>query len=201
MAEPATTESTAPAVTEPSVEKAEPTEVEKQAFLDRLDKESSKRKDAEKRASDLEKRLADLERDAEERATAGLPDLERERKARELAEKRATDAEKAKEEADKSVALSKAERLIVAAAKDFVDPEDAIRFVDLSEIEDADHAERAVKRVAKAKKHLLKPEEPAIPGVVLRNGQTAKPGESTASQAAIQEAEMLAAGLSQFKKD
>jgi hypothetical protein len=169
---------------------AEKADVEKQAFLERLNKESGKRKDAEKRLAELEAKLA-------ERETEGLPELERERKQREQLEKRLADAEKAREESEKAIHVARAERWVIAAAKDFADPEDATRFVDLADIEDADQAERAVKRIAKAKPHLLKSEDRKLPGRVLENGRAAGKDRGK-DDAQYEEAARLAADLKQF---
>lgn len=139
-------------------------DVEKQAFLERLNKESAKRKDAEKRLAELEARL-------QEKETEGLPELERERKQREQLEKRLQDAEKAREASEQAIRTARAERWVTAAAKDFTDPDDATRFVDLDGIESMEDAERAVKALAKRKQHLLKREETKLPGRVLENGR------------------------------
>lgn len=184
MSEETTVEETAETTTEDTAG------VEKQAFLERLNKESAKRKDAEKRLKDLEARL-------EAKESEGLPELEQLRKKAELAEKRAVEAETAAEERAREIKLSKAERLVLAAAKDFRDPDDATRFVDLSEIEDADAAEKAVKRVAKAKPHLLKGEERKIPGKVLNNGREVERTKPTGIDQ-VEEANTVAEALKDF---
>ena len=150
-------------------------DVEKQAFLDRLNKESAKRKDAEKRATDVESQMAELKAAMEERDQAGLPELERERKRVEQLEKRAIDAEKRAEETERNLTRSTRSSLVTAAAAKagFDDPSDALRFneyVNLDEIEDASDAERAVKKLAKAKPRLLADQEPVLPGRVIKDG-------------------------------
>jgi hypothetical protein len=177
-------------------------DVEKQAFLDRLNKESGKRKDAEKKASDLEKRLADLETQMQERENAGLPELERERKAREQMEKRLADAEARAAEKDASVLRMQRENWVAAAAADagFVNPARAARLVDdLDAIESASDAERAVKRLAKSDQYLLKTEEKPLPGRVLEGGRPAVPGAPSAGGIDTNaEAETLYEGLKKF---
>jgi hypothetical protein len=177
-------------------------DVETQAFLDRLNKESGKRKDAEKKASDLEKRLADLETQMQERENAGLPELERERKAREQMEKRLADAEARAAEKDASVLRMQRENWVAAAAADagFVNPARAARLVDdLDSIDSASDAERAVKRLAKSDQYLLKTEEKPLPGRVLEGGRPAAPGTSaTRGIDTNAEAETLYEGLKKF---
>lgn len=175
---------------------AEESEVEKQAFLDRLKQQSAKTQTEKEARVKAEKELADLRAQFEESQNAGLPELERERKAREAAEKRAQDAETAAEKATQNVALARAERWVLAAAKDFIDADDAVRNIDLTDIEDTDAAEKAVKRVAKAKPHLLKGEEKPLPGRVLENGKQIKDPEKQALvDGHVQEASDLAAEL------
>ena len=89
---------------------------------------------------------------------------------------------------------------MIAAAKDFADPSDAVAFVDLDAIEDDKDAERAVKALAKAKKHLLKAEEPKLPGQVLKDGQpvAVTNSQSVEAQRALAEAQMLRDGLKQY---
>jgi hypothetical protein len=157
----------------------------------RLNAETAKRKEAEQRLAALEAKMA-------ERENEGLPELERERKAREGLEKRLQDAEKAREDADQAVQTARAERLVITAAKEFADPDDATRFVDLASIESADDAERAVKRVAKAKPHLLKSEERQLPGRVLANGRPDSEKTKGNGIDPLSDAAVIAEGLRRF---
>jgi hypothetical protein len=185
----------------PEADKPEGTDVEKQAFLDRLSKESAKRKDAEKRAATVEKELADIRTKLEEKESAGLPEVEQLRKRLEAAEKAAEKAQALAEEREQAITRSQRERLVLAAAKDLDDPTDALRYpehVDLDAIEDADQAERAVKRLVKAKPRLLKDDGPKQPqiGRVLENGKTSSPKSGGIDLDA--EAQMVADNLKQF---
>lgn len=165
---------------------------------ERFTKVNQQAKEAKAQTAALQKQLDDLKAQMDERETAGLPELERERKRAEQLEKRAAEAEAKAAEADSKLARSQKERWVTAAAKDFADPADAVAFVDLDSIEDEKDAERAVKRLAGQKKHLLKADDPVLPGRVLQNGQQTSPAPSPA----LAEAEMLADGLKKFlKKD
>jgi hypothetical protein len=177
-------------------------DVEKQAFLDRLGKESAKRKEAEKRATDIEKSLAELKAQMEERESAGLPELERERKRAEQLEKRAAEAERKAEEATKAVARGQRERWVTTAAQalNFADPSDAVAFVNLDDIEDEADAHRKAKRVASEKKHLLKAEEPTLPGRVLKDGRTSTDQPKDAATNMRDEAQYVSDALVQFRK-
>lgn len=151
---------------------------------ERFEKVNAKARSEAKRAADLEKRVADMQAQLEERETAGLPDLERERKAREQLEKKLADAERRAEDTERKATLMQRRSLVESAAAraGFDDPSDATRYpelVDLDAIEDADQADRAVKRLAKAKPRLLKDDGPSQPqiGRVLENGKTANPNQ------------------------
>ena len=164
---------------------------------ERFTKVNQQAKEAKAQTVALQKQLDDLKAQMDERETAGLPELERERKRAEQLEKRAQEAEQKATEADAKLARSQKERWVTAAAKDFADPADAVAFVDLDAIEEEKDAERAVKRLAGQKKHLLKAEEPVLPGRVLQNGQQ----PATAANGGINpsaEAEMLAGSLKDF---
>jgi hypothetical protein len=166
---------------------------------ERFQQANQKAKEAATARTALEKQVADLTAAMEERENAGLPELDRMRKDMERLSKRAEEAEAKAANADKQLARSAKERWVVAAAKDFADPSDAAAFVDFDAIEDEKDAERAVKKLAQAKKHLLKAEQPVLPGKVLSNGQPAPAtAASAAAQQAIAEAQMLADGLRQF---
>lgn len=185
--------------TEETKPEGEETDVEKQAFLERLNKESDKRKAAEKRAQEHEKELKSIKAQMEEREQQGLPELDQMKKRLEAAEKRAEEADNRAKEFEAQATNTRREQWVstAAAGQNFIDPDDAVRYVDLSEIESADEAERAVKRVAKAKAHLLRDEDPQIPGRVLENGRTAP----TAKKGNIDlddEAQMISANLKQF---
>ena len=172
------------------------TETEKSVPYERFEKVNKQAKDAKAQAAQLAKDFAELKAQMDERETAGLPELERERKRVEQLEKRAADAEAKAAETDAKLARTVKERWVTAAAKDFADPGDAVAFLNLDDIEDEKDAERAVKRLAGQKKHLLKSEDPVLPGRVLQNGQatTAKPGGFDLGR----EAQKLAEGLKQF---
>lgn len=144
---------------------------------ERFEKVNAKAKAEAKRAADLEQKLADMQAALDERETAGLPELERERKAREQLEKRLADAEKRAEDTERRATIQQRKSLVESAAAraGFDDPSDATRypeFVDLDAIEDPDQADRAVKRLAKAKPRLLKDTEGPQIGRVLENGKT-----------------------------
>lgn len=162
---------------------------------ERFQQANTKAKEAAARATALEKDMKDLRATMEERENAGLPELERERKRAEALEKRIADAEAKAAEAEAKVARSAKAGLVRGAAKDFTDPDDAVAFVNLDDVEDERDAERAVKALAKRKPHLLRVEEPMLPGKVLVNGQT--PAGSK-EDPRMEEAEMLVGGLKQF---
>ena len=183
-----TEEAAAPAAETATTTTTTTVEEDQRVPYERFDKVNKKAKEAAERATALEKQMADLKAQLDERESAGLPELEQTRKRLEQAEKRAAAAEKAAEERDHAVKLSRAERLVISAAKDFQDPEDATRFVGLADIEDADQAERAVKRIAKAKPHLLKAEDAKIPGKVLKDGRAVTAATADPLRAADEEA-------------
>lgn len=194
MADETTTEeTTTDETTEESTE-------EQRVPYERFDQVNKKAKEAAEKAKAAEKRAADLQRQLEEREEAGLPELERIKKAAEQAEKRAAEAEARAEAAEKERERGRRERWVVAAASEqnFVDPDDATRYVDFDAIEDADQAARAVKAVAKKKQHLVKAAEPTLPGKVLNNGQAVADGKPKSNIDQSEEAQMLAEGLKQF---
>jgi hypothetical protein len=175
------------------------TEAEKSVPYERFQKVNQQAKEAKAQATQLAKDMADLKAQMEERETAGLPELERERKRAEQLEKRANEAEAKAAEADTKLARTTKERWVTAAAssQNFADPSDASAFVNLDDIEDEKDAERAVKRLAAQKKHLLKSEEPKLPGQILKDGRPVdkKPARSLADE---QMAQVLSDGLKQF---
>jgi hypothetical protein len=132
-----------------------------------------------------------------------MPELERERKQREAIEKRLAEAESRAEQAERDREQSRRERWVTDAATElnFKNPRVAAKLIDgLGDIEDADQAMRAVKRLAKSDDYLLKQDEPALPGRVLSDGRpverTNRDGGSNIDLS--REAEMLAEGLKQF---
>lgn len=176
---------------------------EERVPYERFQQANQKAKEAAQKTAKLEKELADIRAQMEEREAAGLPELERERKRAEALEKRATEAEQRAEQAMQQQVRSQRERLVIAAARDLDDPSDALRypeFINLDDIEDADQAERAVKRLVKAKPKLLKDTEPSQPqiGRVLEGG---KPKNGQTSNIDLDsEAQMLAERLKQFTR-
>lgn len=184
-------EGTPPVEGEPKTEQTVPYE--------RFQQANQKAKDAATAQKALERKVADLTAAMEERENAGLPELDRMRKDLERAAKRAEEAEARADATDKQLQRSAKERWVIAAAKDFADPSDAAAFVNFDDIEDAKDAERAVKKLAQTKKHLLKAEEQVLPGRVLQDGRPAAPTAANgAAQQALVEAQMLADGLKQF---
>lgn len=190
---------------ETATTEAKPAETEQSVPYERFKQANSKAKEAADKARELERQVAELREQMQERENQGLPELERLKKDMERAEKRAEEAERKAAEADARVARTTKERWVTAAAQDqnFADPSDAAAFVNLDEIEDAKDAERAVKRLAGQKKHLLKTEEPKLPGRVLNNGQrTGRDGEQPKSAIDPEaEARTLAEGLGQLLKN
>lgn len=177
-----------------------PPEDDQRVPYERFQKANQQAKEAKDRASKLERDMAELKAQIEERDQQGLPELDRERKRAEQLEKRIADAEKRAEEADQKVARTQRERWVAQAAakQNFVDPDDAARYVDLGDIEDSDQAERAVKRVAKAKEHLLRKEDPQLPGRVLENGRTATTQKQDGTIDLDAEAQMVSDELKRF---
>lgn len=162
---------------------------------ERLNQEAKKRRDAERKAEDLTRQL-------EEAQNAGLPEVDQLKKRLEAAEKRAEEADRKAQDIESKLERTRKERWVTAAAREqnFADPSDAAAFVELDDIESEKDAERAVKRLAGSKKHLVKTESPVLPGRVLENGRTASmaaDGSSTNIDLS-REAEMLAEGLKQF---
>jgi hypothetical protein len=183
----------------PAGEEKPPTE--QTVPYERFQQANAKAKEAAARATALEKSVADLKAAMDERESAGLPELDRMKKDLERQQKRADEAEAKAAEADTKLARSTKATWIRAAAKDFTDPDDAVAFVDLDTVDDEKDAERAVKDLAKRKKHLLKGEDPKLPGRVLQNGRTPDPAATEAVRAQdkrLAEAQELAAGLAQY---
>jgi hypothetical protein len=138
----------------------------------RAQKAVAAREKAEKRAEELQRQLEDAK-------NAGLPEVEQLKKRLEQAEERAKEAEQRQQDADSRLQRTQKERWVTQAAtqQNFADPSDASAFLNLDDIEDEKDAERAVKRLAGAKKHLLKGEDPKLPGRVLENGRRPQAGQ------------------------
>jgi transcriptional regulator of acetoin/glycerol metabolism len=185
-----------------SVEAEQTTEVEaeteKSVPYERFDKVNKQARDAKAQIAGLTKQMDALKAQMEERESAGMPELDRLKKDMERAQKRAEEAEAKAAEADTKLARSSKERWVVSAAKDFADPLDAVAFVNLDDIEDEKDAERAVKRLASQKKHLLKADEPNLPGRVLQNGHGAPAAAATGGINPSAEAQQLANTLKNF---
>jgi hypothetical protein len=183
---------------------AETTETEEQRVpYERFQQANKKAKEAADRAKALEKQMSDLQAQIEEREQAGLPELERLKKDMERAQKRAEDAEARAEAQEKAATNAKRERLVLAAASQagFDEVDDALRYpehVNLDEIETPADAERAVKRLAKARPKLLKGDDPVLPGRVLRDGQRETTDRKPAGIDPLADAQVLADGLKQF---
>lgn len=153
------------------------TKAEESVPYERFAQANRKAKEAADAAKAAQRQIDDLKRQVEERESAGLPELERMKKQLEAAERRAEENERKAQETETKLVRSSRERLVTAAAREagFADPTDASAFLDLDAIEDEKDAERAVKRLAQQKKHLLKSDEPKLPGKVLENGRPAAP--------------------------
>jgi len=182
-----------------------PEKDEQHVPYERFQKVNAQAKEAKAAAASAAKQIADLKAQMDERESAGLPELDRERKRAEQLEKRAEEADKRAADAESRIQKSERKGWITAAAQaqNFADPSDAAAFVNLDDIEDEKDAERAVKRLAGQKKHLLKAEEPTLPGRVLKDGQqtpsvTPKPGATKVDMNA--EAQYVATALEQFRK-
>jgi hypothetical protein len=175
---------------------------EQRVPYERFQQVNQQAKDAKEKAAKLESDLADIRSQMEEREQQGLPELDQLRKRLEKAEQRAEQAEQEREKALGEAANVRRERWVTAAAaaQNFIDPDDAVRYVDLSEVESIEDAERAVKRVAKQKQHLIRDEEPKLPGRVLRDGQREKQDRPRGGIDREAEAEQVGQALQQFLK-
>jgi hypothetical protein len=147
-------------------------ELEKQSFLDRLSKESAKRKDAEKSARETEQQLAEMRAQLEAKESAGLPELEQVRKELERAQKRADEAEQRASEQEQRIENQRREQLVRAAATEakVKYPELMLKAVDLDGVEDPAAAKRAVKDALKTYPDLVAV-DPQLPGEVVRDGK------------------------------
>ncbi len=200
MAEETTTTTTEETETTTTAEEAKHEET---VPFDRFQQVNRKAKEAADGRKAAESEAAKLRQQLEDRESAGLPEVEQMKKRLEAAEKRAEENERKANEAEASVARASKDRWVTAAAQaqNFADPTDASAFLNLDDIEDEKDAERAVKRLATAKKHLVKAEGPTLPGRVLENGKPVARDQAAQidqRQAAIdQEAESLMEGLRQ----
>lgn len=166
---------------------------------ERFEKVNKQAREFKDRARALESELADIRQQLEDREHAGLPELEQMKKRLEQAEKRAEDNERKAQEADARVLRSQKERWVTSAAKEFADASDAAAFVNFEDIESEADAERAVKRVAKAKPHLLKQDDKKLPGRVMENGRTVTTDDKPKGGLdPFSDAQVIADGLRQF---
>ena len=190
---------TPPEATETETE-TKPPEEDQRVPYERFQKANTQAKEAKAEAAQTRRELEELRAKLEEKESAGLPELERERKAREKLEKQLQEAEAEREKALQQATNVQRENWVAAAAAqlNFHEPDDASRFVDLSEIETKADAERAVKDVAKRKKHLVKDEDTKLPGQVLKNGERSKDDTPRSAIDASAEAEEVGAALKQF---
>lgn len=144
---------------------------------ERLNQEAAKRKQAEKELTELRTRLEELE-------ASGLSELEQAKKRAEALERRAAEAEERATQQENAVKQTRAENWLSAAATaaGFEDAEDAVLRIKTDDIESPEDAERAVKKLAKAKPRLLKTDDPQLPGRVLADGRTPQPGKDPARE-------------------
>lgn len=185
--------------------KGEKPEEDQRVPYERFQAVNTKAKEAAERATKLEAELADIRAQLEEREHAGLPELEQLKKALERAEKMAAEADDRATQFEREATNSRKEQWVTAAAQDakFIYPDLAAREVNLDEIETKDDAERAVKRIAKARPKLIAEDDPKLPGRVLRDGQRERPEDDRRPRSAIDpesEADSVAEGLRQFLK-
>ena len=138
-------------------------------------------------------RKAEQEREAERQTREALEakdqsEIERERKAREKAEQTVAQLTGKVDELEKGSWVRDA-----AAEAKFHNPSAATSHLDLSQIEDAADAARAVKDLAKREKWMVKADEPAKPqvGQVLKDGQPVQQPRTPQEAAALQEAEII----------
>jgi hypothetical protein len=150
----------------------------------------SKQRKAESEAADLRKRLEALE--------------DKDRTESERATKRAETAEaEAAELRSQTQRLERGGWLRSAATEaGFLDPDDAVAFTDVAEVEDAREAKAHVKKLAERKPHLLKPKDegPPKPGLVIKAGETQTPAKPTGIDTTA-EASMLATELAKFRNN
>lgn len=109
--------------------------------------------------------LEDLTKWKDEQEQKNLSELERERKERAKAETRASELESKLTNMERSALVRKA-----ALSAEFVDPEDAVSMLDLTQIDDEEKAKAAVEKLAEEKDHLVKKAGPTPIGAPLRPG-------------------------------
>jgi seryl-tRNA synthetase len=141
--------------TEPQDSGEVPDPAELQAELERTRKALA---DANKEAASRRKRLEALEADAAERKKAEMTESERLKQQVAELEKRATEAE-----AGRKQALVRAAVIAQATAQGFRDPEDALRYLDTSEVEIAEDGKvgdvsALLKELGTQKPYLLQPQ-------------------------------------------
>lgn len=151
-----------------------------------------KQKAAEKEAEALKDRLDALE--------------DRDRSEVEKAQRRAEKAEKdAAEYESRAKNLERGGWLRSAAqAEGFNDPDDAVAFANLDDVEDQRAAKRVVKDLAASKPHLVKADDPTPPqiGRVLENGQpTTSSAKNSAQEAEVEQAKEFADTLKRLSGD
>lgn len=112
-----------------------------------------------------EKAAADAAAELQKIKDADLSEKER-------AEKAASEATARAEAAEAKATKLERSALVREAAKNFNDPGDAVAMLDLSEIDDADKAAEAVKKLGESKPHLVKAQSPTAIGAPL--GKSAK---------------------------
>lgn len=184
-----TTEPETPAAEEKKHEDTVPYERFKQATL--------KAKEASDKAKSLEAKFAELQQQLDERESAGLPELERTKKDLERVQKRAEEAEAKAAAAEQERVKTTKVSWVAAAAKDFHDPAEAALFVNIDSIDDEKDAEGEVRELRKKRPHLLKQDDPKLPGQVLANGQPPA-GQKAGGHDPLADAQTIAEGLSQF---
>lgn len=132
---------------------------------DRFQQVNQEARQAKQQLEELNTRLQELEdRDKSE--------VERERTQRERAQTEAQELKARLQNLERGSLVRSA-----AAEAGFIDPDDAVGFVSLSEIESEKDAVQAVRNLAKRKQHLIKQAQPpAQIGQVLANGQPTQAG-------------------------
>jgi hypothetical protein len=181
---------------EETTETTEVEKVEEQTVpYERFKQANTQAKEAKAAAKLAADQIEQLKQQLEDREHSSLPEMDQLRRRLEAAEKRAEEHERRASETSAALQNTRKERWLMAAAssQNFADPADASAFVNLDDIEDEKDAEAAIKRLAKSKKYLLKPEERQLPGKVMEDGKPVR--ESSGAQpmmTALQE------GLRQF---
>jgi hypothetical protein len=128
-------------------------------------------KEVNERAKQAEKELSELQAWKEQQENERLSELERATKRAEQAEQKAQQLEERATQLERSGWVRSA-----AQAAGFTDVEDALAFVDLSALKDADKAKAAVQDLAERKPHLLNAEAPPAAPAAFGAPLTAIPG-------------------------